>query len=119
MSKASRVPDYLEHILSEIKRIERHITDVDEFIFLQSELLQDAVIRNIEVIGEAANNIQRVDPSFVTSHSDIPWQVMYAMRNRLSHGYDKIDFEMVWKTVCNDLPALYELVKAAKDTHKN
>jgi len=55
MSKASRVPDYLEHILSAIKRIELYITDVDEFVFLQSELLQDAVVRNIEVIGEAAN----------------------------------------------------------------
>ena len=119
MSKASRVPDYLEHILTAIKRIERHVTDVDEFIFLQSELLQDAVVRNIEVIGEAANNIQRVDPSFATSHADIPWQVMYAMRNRLSHGYDKIDFEIIWKTVCNDLPALYELIKPARDTYNN
>jgi uncharacterized protein with HEPN domain len=43
---------------------------------------------------------------------------MYAMRNRLSHGYDKIDFEMVWKTVCNDLPALYELIEAATGTYK-
>ena len=116
MKKRLRIPDYLEHILSAIKRIERHVTDLDEFGFLQSELLQDAVVRNIGVIGEAANNIQRVSPSFVTSHSDIPWQVMYAMRNRLSHGYDKMDFEMVWKTVCNDLPALYELVKAARGT---
>ena len=111
--------EYLEHILSAIKRIERHVTDIDEFGFLQSELLQDAVVRNIEVIGEAANNIQRVDPSFATAHADVPWQVMYAMRNRLSHGYDKIDFEIVWKTVCNDLPALFQLVKAAKDTYKN
>jgi uncharacterized protein with HEPN domain len=44
---------------------------------------------------------------------------MYAMRNRLSHGYDTIDFEIVWKTVCNVLPTLYLLVNAAKDTHKN
>ena len=79
-------------------------------VFLQSELLQDAVVRNIEVIGEAANNIQRVDQNFANAHADVPWQVMYAMRNRLSHGYDKIDFEMVWKTVCNDLPALFQLV---------
>lgn len=83
MSKALRVPEYLEHILSAIKRIERHVTDVDEFGFLQSELLQDAVVRNIEVIGEAANNIQRVDPNFANAHADVPWQVMYAMRNRL------------------------------------
>ena len=83
MSKALRVPEYLEHILSAIKRIERHVTDVDEFGFLQSELLQDPVVRNIEVIGEAANNIQRVDPNFANAHADVPWQVMYAMRNRL------------------------------------
>jgi uncharacterized protein with HEPN domain len=118
MKKRLRIPDYLEHILSAIKRIERHVTDLDEFGFLQSELLQDAVVRNIEVIGEAANNIQQVDPCFAASHAEVPWQAMYAMRNRLSHGYDKIDFEMVWKTVCNDLPALYQLVKAVNDTYK-
>ena len=45
--------------------------------------MQDAVIRNLEVIGEAAKNIQRVDPAFADLHANIPWQVMYAMRNRL------------------------------------
>ncbi len=113
MNKAMRVPDYLGHILTAIERIERHTADVDEMGFLANELIQDAVIRNIEVIGEAANNIQRVDAEFANVHSEIPFQVMYAMRNRLSHGYDRIDLEMVWKTVCNDLPYLYKLVKAA------
>ena len=56
----------------------------------------------------------RYDPVFAKAHDEIPWQVMYAMRNRLSHGYDKIDYDMVWKTVCNDLPELYALVKSAK-----
>jgi uncharacterized protein with HEPN domain len=112
MNKALRVPDYLSHILKAIERIERHTSDVDVVGFLASELIQDAVIRNLEVIGEAANNIQIVDPAFAKAHDEIPWQVMYAMRNRLSHGYDKIDFDMVWKTVCNDLPELYALVKA-------
>ena len=101
------------HILVAIERIERHTAGVDELGFLNSELIQDAVIRNIEIIGEAANNIQRVDPAFAETNGAIPWQVMYAMRNRLSHGYDKVDFEMVWKTICNDLPDLYRLVKAA------
>lgn len=119
MNKALRVTDYLEHILLAIERIERHVTDVDALSFLQSELLQDAVVRNIEVIGEAANNIQKVDPSFAASHAEIPWQVMYAMRNRLSHGYDKIDYDMVWITVCNDLPPLYSLVKSALALHKS
>jgi uncharacterized protein with HEPN domain len=113
MNKALRVPDYLSHILAAIERIERHTAAVDELGFLNSELIQDAVIRNIEIIGEAANNIQRVDAAFAAAHGEIPWQVMYAMRNRLSHGYDQVDFEMVWRTIGNDLPDLYKLVKAA------
>jgi uncharacterized protein with HEPN domain len=113
MSKALRIPDYLAHILAAVERIERHVNEVDVVGFLGSELIQDAVIRNLEVIGEAANNIQRVDAAFASQHAEIPWQVMYAMRNRLSHGYDKIDYEMVWKTVCSDLPELYVLVKSA------
>ena len=112
MNKALRVPEYLGHILQAIERIERYTSDVDVVDFLASELIQDAVIRNLEVIGEAANNIQNADAAFAQVHEEIPWQVMYAMRNRLSHGYDKIDYEMVWKTVCNDLPELFALVKA-------
>jgi uncharacterized protein with HEPN domain len=111
MSKELRVLDYLEHILSAIDRINRHIADVDRTKFLASELIQDAVIRNLEVIGEAANNIQRVDPVFAKKNAEIPWQVMYAMRNRLSHGYEKVDNEMVWNTACNDLPVLQRQVQ--------
>ena len=99
MNKALRVPDYLGHILEAIERIEEYVSDMDELAFLSSKLVQDAVIRNIEIIGEASNNIQRVDPVFAAQHAEIPWQVMYAMRNRVTHGYDKVDFEMVWKTI--------------------
>ena len=53
-----------------------------------------------------------------TQNEAIPWQVMYAMRNRVSHGYDKLDFEMVWKTICNDLPDLHKLVKAVSSEAK-
>jgi uncharacterized protein with HEPN domain len=113
MNKALIVPDYLGHILEAIERIEEYVSDMDELAFLSSKLVQDAVIRNIEIIGEASNNIQRVDPVFAAQHAEIPWQVMYAMRNRVTHGYDKVDFEMVWKTICNDLPDLCQLVQAA------
>lgn len=118
MNKALRVPDYLAHILDAIERIEEYVSDMDEMAFLDSKLVQDAVVRNIEIIGEASNNIQRVDPAFAAQHDNIPWQVMYAMRNRVSHGYDKVDFEMVWKTICNDLPDLYKLVKALSNQGK-
>lgn len=113
MSKTLRVPNYLDHILRAIERIDRYTADMDEAGFLNSELVQDAVIRNIEIIGEASNNIQRVAPEFAAQHEDIPWQVMYAMRNRVSHGYDKVDVEIVWKTIQNDLMDLYEQVETA------
>jgi len=106
MSKALRVPDYLSHILQAIERIQRYTADRDIVDFLRNELVQDGVIRNIEVIGEASNNILRVDPAFAERHSHVPWQVMYTMRNRVSHAYDRVDLEIVWKTIQNDLPVL-------------
>lgn len=113
MTKTLRVPDYLGHILKAIERIDRYTADMDEVTFLNSELVQDAVIRNIEIVGEASNNIQRVAPEFAAQHDDIPWLIMYTMRNRVSHGYDKVDLEIVWKTIHNDLPGLFQLVQAA------
>ena len=117
MRKALRVPDYLSHILRAIERIERYTADMDEVGFLGSELVQDAVIRNIEIIGEASNNIQRVAPEFAAQHDDIPWLVMYTMRNRVAHGYDKVDLEIVWKTIHGDLPGLYQQVQRASQDH--
>lgn len=105
-----RVPDYLEHIQQAIERIQRYTEDMDEITFLQSEMVQDAVIRNIEIIGEAANNIRKCDPDFADQHSDIPWTVLYAMRNRVSHAYHKVDLEIVWKTIQKDLPPMYQQV---------
>lgn len=112
MTKSLRVPDYLGHILRAIERIDRYTTELDEIGFLNSELVQDAVIRNIEIIGEASNNILRADPAFAAQHDDIPWFVMYTMRNRVSHGYDTVDLEIVWKTIHGDLPTLYQQVQA-------
>jgi uncharacterized protein with HEPN domain len=112
MNKALRIPDYLEHILKAIERIDRYTVGMDGVGFLGSELVQDAVIRNIEIIGEASNNILRVDPVFAAQHAAIRWQVMYAMRNRVSHGYEQVDLEIVWKTIKGDLPVLYQQVQA-------
>jgi uncharacterized protein with HEPN domain len=109
--KQLRVPDYLGHILLAIERIERYTEDMDEQAFLVDELVQDAVIRNIEVIGEAANNIERADAGFAQQYPELPLAVAYKMRNRVAHGYFKIDLELVWKTVQNDLPVLAEQVR--------
>lgn len=107
-----RIPDYLDHILEALSRIFEYVDDIDEVGFLQNALVQDAVIRNLEVVGEAARNLVRYHPDFTAQYSDIPWEDMYWMRNRISHGYFSIDFEIVWKTIEKDLPELEKQVKA-------
>ena len=108
MSKSDilRLPEYLGHIVQAIDRVHRYVEDMVELTFLQDEKTQDAVIRNFEVIGEAANNIKKYHPDFVTQHPELPLNFAYEMRNALVHGYFRIDFEVVWKTIHTDLPEL-------------
>lgn len=98
--------DYVEHIQQAIGRIHRYLHDIDHAGFLISEEKQDAVIRNLEIIGEAAGNIQRHFPEFATKHPDFPLKAAYGTRNVLAHGYFKVDLDMVWRTVERDLPDL-------------
>ena len=108
-----RLPDYLGHILEAVERIERYIAVVDELGFMNDSLIQDAVVRNFEIIGEASRNIQVHYPEFVSQHPELPLLSAYEMRNAVAHGYFKVDYEVVWKTIQNDLPNLYRLTKAA------
>lgn len=105
-----RVKDYLGHIQQAIERVQRYTSGIDEASFLSNELIQDAVIRNIEIIGESSNNIMKCDPMFSESHPGIPWRVIYTMRNRVSHGYFNVDLGIVWGALLNDLPALQQQV---------
>jgi uncharacterized protein with HEPN domain len=73
-------------------------------------LIQDAVIRNLEVIGEASRNIERADPAFVAKHPEMEFANARAMRNALSHGYHKIDLGVVWRTVEENLSQLHAQV---------
>ena len=113
MSKADtlRVPDYLGHILEAIERIHLYIEDMSEVAFLEDRKTQHAVIRNFEIIGEAAHNIERYHAQFAADHSDVPWSVVYTMRNRVSHGYFQVDLEIVWKTIHTDLPELHTQIR--------
>lgn len=105
-----RLKDYITHILQAIERIDRYTEEVDEIGFLQNDMVQDAVIRNVEIIGEAARNIERHYPEFAKAHAEIPWEDVYLMRNRVSHGYFSVDLEVVWKTVQRDIPELRQLL---------
>ena len=66
---------------------------MDELTFLVNKLVQDAVIRNFEVIGEASNNIERHYPEFVVEHPELPLASAYQMRNAVAHGYFKVDLK--------------------------
>ena len=106
-----RLSDYLNHILEAIERIEEYVSDLDEIAFLGNKLVQDAVIRNFEVIGEASNNIEKRFPEFVAAHPELPLTSAYQMRNAVAHGYFQVDFEILWKTIQRDLPDLHTKVE--------
>lgn len=106
-----RLADYLGHILEAIERIDHYTEDMDEVAFLRNEMAQDAVIRNLEIIGEASHNVEDHFPEFAASHPELPLAFAYQMRNAVAHGYFKVDLEIVWKTVQNDLSGLYAQVQ--------
>ena len=108
-----RLGDYLGHILEAISQIQNYCEDLDEVTFLKNRMIQDAVIRNFEIIGEASKNVERVAPEFVAAHPDLPLAFAYDMRNLLAHGYYKVDVAVVWKTIERDLPFLHQQVTMA------
>ena len=109
--KASPTSDrvYLESMLDAISRIRRYVGRRRRAAFLAEPLLQDAVIRNIEVVGEAAGRVSR---EFTSRDPAIPWSDIAGMRHRLIHGYLSVNLNTVWQVVERDLPVLEkQLVK--------
>jgi uncharacterized protein with HEPN domain len=100
-----------QSLLEAIERIDRYTEDIDEVTFLQNESVQDAVIRNLEILGEASNNIQKHHPDYAANRPELPLAFAYQMRNALAHGYFKVDYEVVWKTIHVNLPVLHGQVR--------
>lgn len=80
--------------------------------FLGSPLIQDAVIRNLEIIGEAAGKLSDATKERV---SDVPWRGVVGLRNVLVHGYRDVDIETVWRVIAEDLQPLLDGVRRVKD----
>jgi uncharacterized protein with HEPN domain len=91
---------YILHILNSISRIEHYTVNITEEEFYRNFLIQDAVLRNIQVIGEAS---KKFEESFKESTSHIPWRKISAMRNKVIHEYFGIDLPAVWQVVKVDL----------------
>jgi uncharacterized protein with HEPN domain len=101
-----RIPEYLQHILDAINRALDYCAAMNCESFNRDTRTQDAVIRSIQVIGEAAKKVRTADPEFAAQHPEVPWAVMYGMRNRVIHDYFEVDLAVVWQTVQQDLPEL-------------
>lgn len=111
----SKPADYINHMLEAITLATAYTDGYAQAEFLADRKTQQAVLMNILVIGEAAGKLARNHPDFIAAHPDVPWNGMRGMRNRLAHGYFDIDFDIVWHTVCNDLPLLADKLKAVRE----
>jgi uncharacterized protein with HEPN domain len=98
---------YIGQIIVAIEKIEDYTKEGQE-AFKNAEIIQDAVIRNIEVVGEVAKKISNV---FKEQNSNIPWRKMAGIRDVLIHDYDSIDMNIVWNVVANELPKIKLFLK--------
>ena len=114
-SSALSLLDYLGHIVTACARVTDYIAGLSHDRFLATPMVQDAVVRNLEVIGEAGTNVQKYHAEFFAGHPEIRDELRsaYAMRNRLAHGYFEIDWAIVWQAITVDIPALHAVVAAA------
>ena len=94
---------YLKHILDAIAKVETYLMGVDETAFKRSSLIQDGVIRQIEIIGEATRRLSR---AFRVQYPETPWDDIAGMRDKLVHDYFGVDIDKVWLTALDDLPVL-------------
>mgnify|MGYP003417806794 CR=1 FL=1 len=99
---------YLLDILIAARKALKFVEGIDRNEFEDNELVQNAVMRPLEIIGEASAKISK---EFRKSHSEIPWREMVGLRNRLVHEYFRINFGVVWDTIHKDLPKLIEIIE--------
>lgn len=97
-------------ILFSIEKIENYTDALTYENFITNDLVKDAVVRNIEIIGEASN---RIPDDFKTQNNNIPWNKLRGIRNRIVHDYFGVDHDIIWQIISNELNVLkQDLIKA-------
>ncbi|NLE30500.1 MAG: DUF86 domain-containing protein [Phycisphaerae bacterium] len=99
---------FIEHILISISAIESFIKDVDKNHFLKNRMIQSAIIREIEIIGEAAKNISKETRN---KNRHIPWKQITGMRDQLIHHYFGVDLQLVWNTIVKAISPLKKQIE--------
>jgi len=94
---------FLEDIREAAEKIAKYIEGLDYTKFMENDMVCDAVVRNLEIAGEAARNIS---DELRTRYSQIPWRQLVGLRNIMIHAYFGVDYENIWKIVSEELPAI-------------
>ncbi|MCG2677107.1 DUF86 domain-containing protein, partial [bacterium] len=106
---------FVEHILECIKRIEEYTEGITKDVFFNSTQIQDAIIRRIEIIGEAVKNIPG---DIKDKYPDIPWKQIARMRDILIHEYFGIDIELTWEVAKEEIFELKKKILSVKEDLK-
>lgn len=106
MKKEAR--PFIFDIFDSINKIESYTKNISKSKFLKNSKIQDAVIRRIEILGEATKNIPE---EFKKTYAEIPWSEIAKTRDKLIHGYFGINLERVWVIIKKDLPDLKKKIK--------
>ena len=99
---------YLSHILDSCSNILEFIKDIDYNTFIKKRLIQSAVIRELEIIGEATKNLSN---DIINHSKEIPWKKLAGMRDKLIHGYFTVDLKEVWITTKKDITILNKSIE--------
>ena len=106
---------YLKDILEAISHIEAYTKNISYNQFSSDQMKIDAVVRNLEIIGEAAKNLSKHTKA---RYPDVPWRNISGMRDKVIHEYFGVDLEIIWKTVQESLLGLKKVIKKIKSEHK-
>ena len=106
------VLDYPDDILDGVEKIKRYTREMTYEEFVDDSKTVDAVLRNFEVIGEAAKN---VPDEIRQEYDDVPWSEMTGMRDKLIHGYATVELQIVWTTIQEEVPSLGAQIESVRD----
>ncbi len=112
----SRDDAFLLDMLAGARRVLKYAGPLTHDMFNESDLHQDAIIRRLEIIGEAS---RQVSDEFRQEHPEIPWPAMVGMRHRLAHDYRRIDLDVIWETIQQKIPELIDQLERIMPDEKS
>ncbi|WP_306603083.1 DUF86 domain-containing protein [Azonexus sp.] len=115
MKAVQRDAGYLDDILLAIGKINRYVNGMDLADFVANDMAQDAVLRNIAIIGEAVGKLSK---DLTARYPEVPWINISGMRNRLVHEYNGVNLKMVWNTIQQVLPDFHATIQAIRSTQQ-